>query len=412
MNQTVAEETSRMAESPLLGVAALTTLAFRGDDFGELIAGLVERINQHVDDAAAWMDLAIIHFLMHESEQAETFQQQAMALRQRYRQAFAPEAVTLRMLAVMGPGGMMDNLPLEFLLADGSIAMDMQWVRPGAVQLDNLDDYDLIFVAVGESDRNAPLLAELAEALRDCPLPVLNRPEHVMQTTREGAAQLLQDLPGVVMPPSVRVTRAQLQALAAAEEATAQLRAMLPGADFPVIVRPVESHAGHGLLKVDQAADLLDYLAQQAEPLFYISPFIDYASADGQFRKYRVALIEGEPYLCHLAISSHWMVHYLNADMVGDAVKCAEEAACMADFAQGFGGQHAAAFAAIAEAMQLEYLILDCAESRDGRLLVFEVDTSAIVHAMDPEDIFPYKKLQMQKIFRAFQAMLQRKAGA
>lgn len=83
----------------------------------------------------------------------------------------------------------------------------------------------------------------------------------------------------------------------------------------------------------------------------------------------------------------------------------------MAGFSQGFGQKHAQAFAAMYEHMGLEYLIIDCAETDDGRLLVFEVDTSAIVHAMDSAELFPYKRPQMYKIFHAFQAMLAHRAG-
>jgi len=303
---------------------------------------------------------------------------------------------------LMGPGGLMDNLPLEFLLEGSAIAMDLHYMQPGASLPQDVEDYDLLFVAVGESDDNRPLLQQLAQQLRECPVPVLNGPEHVMQTTREGAAEALQGVAGIEMPMSVRLDRAALKQLMSPDA----LARYLPGCDFPIIIRPVESHAGHGLERLEQSSDIEAYLHAQQEKLFYISPFIDYASADGQFRKYRVVLIEGEPYLAHLAISSHWVVHYLNAGMLGDANKCAEEARCMATFDQEFGGRHAQAFAAISERMGLEYLIIDCAETHDGRLLVFEVDTSAIVHAMDPIDIFPYKRPQMHKIFRAFQSML------
>jgi hypothetical protein len=55
---------------------------------------------------------------------------------------------------------------------------------------------------------------------------------------------------------------------------------------------------------------------------------------------------------------------------------------------------------------------VDCAETRDGRLLVFEADNTAIVHDMDPPDVFPYKPPQMRKIFAAFTAMLSRHACA
>lgn len=35
-----------------------------------------------------------------------------------------------------------------------------------------------------------------------------------------------------------------------------------------------------------------------------------------------------------------------------------------------------------------------------------------IVHSMDPPDLFPYKQRQMEKVFKAFQAMLHNAACA
>ena len=40
-------------------------------------------------------------------------------------------------------------------------------------------------------------------------------------------------------------------------------------------------------------------------------------------------------------------------------------------------------------ALGLEYYSIDCGETRDGRLLVFEIDSGAVVHAMDPVELFP-----------------------
>jgi hypothetical protein len=49
---------------------------------------------------------------------------------------------------------------------------------------------------------------------------------------------------------------------------------------------------------------------------------------------------------------------------------------------------------------------IDCAETQDGELLIFEVDSNMVVHAFDPVDVYPYKQPQMQKVFAAFRAML------
>jgi hypothetical protein len=78
----------------------------------------------------------------------------------------------------------------------------------------------------------------------------------------------------------------------------------------------------------------------------------------------------------------------------------------MANFDSEFGLRHAAAFQEIAERSGLEYLPIDCGETKDGKLLVFEVGTAMIVHSMDPPELFPYKRPQMEKVFKAFQAML------
>jgi hypothetical protein len=131
------------------------------------------------------------------------------------------------------------------------------------------------------------------------------------------------------------------------------------------------------------------------------------------FRKYRIVLIEGRPFLCHMAISENWMVHYLNANMTGEnSAKRDEEAATMHHFDQDFAVRHQAAFEVLNDTFPLDYYGIDCAETKDGRLLIFEVDTGMIVHAMDPVDMFPYKQDNMRNVFAAFQRMLHKARDA
>jgi hypothetical protein len=78
----------------------------------------------------------------------------------------------------------------------------------------------------------------------------------------------------------------------------------------------------------------------------------------------------------------------------------------MESFDQDFAVRHHAAFGTIANRLGLDYVILDCGEKRDGRLLLFEADIGGWIHATDPVDIFPYKQKVMQKAFGAFRTML------
>jgi hypothetical protein len=66
----------------------------------------------------------------------------------------------------------------------------------------------------------------------------------------------------------------------------------------------------------------------------------------------------------------------------------------------------------VARRVGLDYFIIDCAETSDGSLLIFEADNTAVVHNMDPPSVFPYKPPQMRKIFEAFAAMLTRRVAS
>jgi hypothetical protein len=147
-------------------------------------------------------------------------------------------------------------------------------------------------------------------------------------------------------------------------------------------------------------------LENRPEDAFYVARYVEYRGPDGQFRKYRIVLIDQRPYVCHMAISDSWVVHYMSAGMVESASKRAEEARFFAAFDDDFARRHHDALLCIAQRTELEYVGIDCGETPDGELLVFEVDSGMTVHAMDPVDLFPYKQPQMGKVFRAFRQML------
>lgn len=390
-------------QAPLIGLAALMRMAYSGVDLGPLGAELVARAERSPDDANALMDLSTLLQLRGHREIALATQLQALRMQQVYSPPTATGEAAIRVLAIMAPGDLMSNTPLEFLLETSDVALDILYVGAGLPSPGTLPEHDVLFIAVGESEQTLPLLKELENVVATWPRPVLNQPGRIAGMSRDAACALLKSTPGVLMPATLRVGRAMLQDIG---EGGADLSSVLEDGAFPVIVRPVDSHAGQGLAKLDDAAAIATYLQTMPQAEFYISRFIDYRAPDGLFRKYRIVLIDGRPFLCHLAISRHWMIHYLNAGMAESAEKRAEEARGMASFDTDFAPRHAAALREIYTRAGLDYLGIDCAESQDGRLLIFEADSNMIVHAMDPLDLFPYKQVQMRKVFAAFRAML------
>jgi hypothetical protein len=258
-------------------------------------------------------------------------------------------------------------------------------------------------VIASDSEDCRDALRKIDRAVSRWPRPLLNPPELVGNLDRDKLHRLLDGIDGLEIPATIAVARAQLSDVSRSRFALAEIAAELA---FPVIVRPRGSHAGAGLARLDDCAALARYLEQRQEQEFFISQFVDYSGADGLFRKYRVVFVDGRPYACHMAIAERWDIWYLNAGMSGSAAKRLEEETFMRTFDIGFARRHQTALTGLADRLGLDYFIVDCAETKSGSLLIFEADNTAIVHNMDPPDVFPYKSPQMRKIFDAFGDML------
>lgn len=389
--------------SALIGVAPLMRQAFMDIDLRPLGAELLARAQANPDDANACFDFSTVLQLTGEREAALAVQMEAIRLNALYT---IPSKLPsrLRLLAIMGPGDLMSNTPIEFLIEDSDVTLDMLYLTLDTPWPETVPDHDVLLVAIAESEANRELLPLVAQLVADWPRPVINRPEKIAVLSRDGVCAALDGVVGMVLPKTIRTDRGTLGALAAGDIGVAEL---LPDDAFPLIVRPLGSHAGTDLDKVVDAAELGAYLGRVGGDDFYLSRFVDYSGADGLFRKYRIVLIAGVPYICHFAISRHWMIHYLNAGMTESLEKREQEAACMLHFDQEFALRHRATLAEINRRIGLDYVGIDCAETQDGQLLMFEIDNAMIVHGMDPVDMFAYKQPVMQKVFTAFRALLE-----
>jgi hypothetical protein len=387
-----------------LGLAPFLRMSIAGADLLPTGLELLARADQESDDPNRLMNLSLAMLCLGQRDIGLAIQDQALALRRIYHLAAAEQPARLRLLMLMVPGDLAANTPLECLLEDSDIDLDFYYVSATDPLALPIPEHDALIVAISEADENHELLATLDLALADWPRPVINTPCNIPNIGRAAAAALLQDAPGVLMPPTLRASRQNLVDLAAG---ACRLPELFAGCDFPLILRPVGSHAGRDLDKIDCAEDIARYLSRVDETEFFLSPFIDYSGADGLFRKMRIALIDGAPFACHMAVSSHWMIHYVNAGMYEDAAKRAAEAGFMATF-DDFARRHHLALEAIFRRTHLDYFCIDCAETRDGRLLIFEIDHAMVVHAMDAEEMFPYKQFHMRKVRDAFRSFLLR----
>ncbi|WP_024850634.1 ATP-grasp domain-containing protein [Hydrogenovibrio kuenenii] len=392
-----------------LGLAPFLRLSLEGQDLLPLSQKIFEKLEEHSANADLLMNLSMIMQILGGEELGLDIQKQALLLKRTYRIPPAIQPAKYRLLLFMVPGVVSENTPLDCLLEGEAVELIFYFLDDKEPWfLEDIPEHDIAMVGVCASEQNGPALEALTKKLAGWDKPVLNLPEFIGNTYRTRASELLQDVPGIEIPMTFLVEKPVLTGLVANKD---RLADSFEGVRFPIIIRPRDSHAGRDLEKMNDLDALADYLQAVDCDEFFISNFIDYSDEKGNFSKYRVVLIEGDAYICHKAISTHWMIHYVNAGMLEEQDKRDDEAKSMLHFDE-FIGRHKDALSAIYEKTGLDYLGIDCAETMDGQLLIFEIDHVMVVHGMDPVDMFAYKLEPIQKIKDAFNQMVDDKITA
>ncbi|MDX8379806.1 MAG: RimK family alpha-L-glutamate ligase [Gallionella sp.] len=382
-----------MALEPLVSMAKLARVP--GGEF----PGLLAKMLSLPADANLYMSQFHLFSVIGNHDFAIEMQARALAMRTIYR-IESKQKPRIRLLALMGAGEQSFNMPLDYLIEAGDIQLDLLYIVPGLPMPMPVPEHDVAIIALGESDENQAVLALMDTLTKNWPRPLLNRVQSIQQCARDRVYQRLKNISGLCIPPTHRIFRHDLMCIATRSGGD------VLGGVYPVTIRPLLSRGGRGLCKIANPTELEAYLNASDEDEFFISFYIDYSSQDGLYRKLRIALIDGRPYICHLAISDRWIVHYGSADMAASEVKRNEEARVMRDFDDDFALRHAAALSAIAQRLALDYVVIDCAETQEGELLVFEADNRGWVHATDSIDVFLYKQAPMHRVFDAFRDLL------
>lgn len=313
----------------------------------------------------------------------------------------ADAEITVLVLGGVGAG----HVPIRYLLdasvfATRSVSLlspDQSDAPLGAIDFHGLGQVDVIFSTLGDIDRGGGQFEAATALCARLGLPVINPPAAIERTGRDKAAALFGDIPGLITPVVSRMTREGLGALPI---------------DAPLLARPAGDHGGDNLVLLSSDADRTAWLADQTADQLLVSPFHDFASVDGLWRKYRLIFIDRQVYPYHLAIGEHWLVHYWRTEMGRADWKMAEEQRFLADWRGVFGPVAARAAEAVARRLDLDYGGMDCALMADGRLLLFEANACMLVHLDEPIQTFAYKHQYVPPIREAFTRMVRARAGA
>ncbi len=260
---------------------------------------------------------------------------------------------------------------------------------------------DLVFNMIADADNGKevlPLALELADQLTHA---VVNHPRKIMQTDRASIARKLAGIPLLRVPRTLRFT--------------ADLQHTIPDAikelAFPLLIRCGGTHGGDDFEKAEDMGAITGFIARHPGTTMYVTEFVDYRSADGYYRKYRLIFVNDQVLPYHLAIHNHWMVHHFRTDMGDHAWMRAEEEIFLREPHSVFNEEHFVAFAGAARAIGLDYCGMDCSLDSAGNIVVFEANATMLVHE-EINNAFVYKNPYIAKIKVAFDAMLEKLAKA
>lgn len=268
-----------------------------------------------------------------------------------------------------------------------------------------LPKHQLIFNVIGDADLDAKGLAAAQSLVASSKAKVLNPPAVVMATGRADNAERLSRLPGVIAPATVTLAREVLLS-ADAEGALAR-----HGLRFPLLVRTPGFHTGRNFVRVEKADSLRETVEALPGGELTAIEYLDARGAGGKVRKYRVMMIDGELYPLHVAISSHWKIHYFTAEMAESVEHRAEDAEFLENMAGVLGSRAMTALVEIQRMLGLDYAGIDFGLSPAGDLLLFEANATMVVNPPEPDERWAYRRPPVDRIFQAVRKMLLNSLG-
>ena len=314
------------------------------------------------------------------------------------KQVFVERAVKERCRVLVLTAADAANIPLQHLLKRDSyttIRWYIEYATSGQAQ--TLPAYDLVFNSIGDPDFIPKLSSEVNSFLQNLGNHLLNRFEWVERTSRQALPALLEGLPHTRVP---AVLRSEQSGAVLADDVRAS------GLSLPVLMRPVGSHGGKGVQRVNH----LHEFADPAMSACYVTEFVDFRSQDGWYRKYRVIYVDGKAFPYHLAISSDWLVHYWTSGMETDSNRRAEEARFLDNPAGAIGTKAWSAVVAIGQRLNLDFGGIDFSVLADGTVLVFEANATMLVHP-EADPLFSYRANAVAAIQAAFHRMIENRCS-
>jgi hypothetical protein len=223
---------------------------------------------------------------------------------------------------------------------------------------------EVLVNAICEPGLQRDALAQLTSWELATQLPVVNPTWAVNATTRPLAARRLAHQAGV---------RAPHCSLYAGGAVTLAEHVAARGHRYPVLLRPPGKHGSVGLVRADDANELAAHAA--ALPACTVTDFVDFRSADGLWRKFRMVYAGDRLFRRHVLTDRAWNITRAAREFMRERPELvAEEQEWIRRPVTLDDGSIEARVMHQFRALQLDFGVIDFALPPDGDLVVFEIN--------------------------------------
>jgi hypothetical protein len=251
---------------------------------------------------------------------------------------------------------------------------------------------------ITDADQNGAVLELLDKAVRGSRVPLLNHPARVRCTTREAIAKLLDGIDQLVVPRVRKIRSASTQVLRGQEQSGAMA--------FPAILRRAGTHGGKvvGVVSSPHDADP----AERNADGYYLTEFVDFKSADGLYRKYRVFVFGGTPVFRHMLISDAWTVHMADRErfMMARPELIEESQSLYEGGVDSLPPQVRSVLNDVDKRLGLDFFGVDFGILPDGRLVLFEANATMNFFPVSTDPRLAAMQLCLPPAREAFQRMI------
>lgn len=268
--------------------------------------------------------------------------------------------------------------------------------------------FRLLLNNISVPERMEDALKALIEFLKKYPdVPVINHPAAVMMSTRENNYRRFSELDGIIFPQTFGFSFDGN----VMEEIIDHIEN--EGIEFPMILRPDNSHTGEGVALVEDKACFRAQLDTMGSGSYYAIAYHDLADKNGLYNKIRTFCIDGEYYPVANLHHDDWNVHSGNrySVMDKDTYLQDKEKAYLKDMTSYVGRDIMERLERIREIMDLDFFGIDFTIAPEGQLFIFE-GNAAMRHNFDHIESFPYTEPSLRNITDAFNSMVHRRLAS